>query len=272
MPQNGGAPAAMNYGIQHAQHDWIVIADSDAEEPQDWLQNAVCVMKKYPQAEVFGGYTLYPTPVTGSSYLSKLYYYSEAMLYPAKDTVMDINSKGEPPIAGANLFFHKNVFERSGPFEESIRAGYDRLFIFKALESGFTVAYSKDLFIIHPLYDYESIGRFFARSITFARWRNVIFSLYKTKFETVFRTGAIATIVLAAGCLMATIFLPWRMISTATFFGIPCAYGMLVLRFARYMPLRFATGFPLLDIPKKLTTVFVYVFKLKPRGVHWKKR
>lgn len=51
---NGGVSSARNFGIQHAQYDYIAFLDADDYWHSDYLATVIALINKYPEAEVFG--------------------------------------------------------------------------------------------------------------------------------------------------------------------------------------------------------------------------
>jgi glycosyltransferase involved in cell wall biosynthesis len=273
LAKNSGAAAAMNSGVEIARYNWMAIVDSDAVEDKSWLQTARGIIANNSSYQVFGGRYQHTQPKISEPYLKHIYYYAEDTLYPKVDTISNNDNYTEPPIAGGNFFFTRKVYEVANHFDERIRAGYDRLFLLIAIENGFDVFYSKDLYARHPLYDYVSLKSFINRSSKFARWRNEIFSLHSgSSFEMPYATTLnMFNIIVCIGIAVL-------LLSSNPFLVCMLSLVILCLGFVAYsaikklIPWKYRFTYALIDASKKMLTLLIYTFDLRPKGLDWKKR
>ncbi len=270
MENNFGAPHCMNIGVKNSKYEWIGIIDSDAIEPKNWLEIVTKNMQE--GIDVIGGKYLYDRDEC-KSYFKKVYYFIETHSKRLKDEIYDKKNYREPKIMGGNFFFRKDVFNKNKGFDESIRAGYDRLFLCNAIENGFRVKYVSNLFVYHPLYGYKNVFDIFKRGYTFNTWR--VLMLKKSRL-----TSMLYRKIDYAVILMLSIFIP-----SILFLGIAktlqlsfISLILLFLLFTFYLnkrmsiPYIYTFGVVLVEIVKKLIAIWVYFFKLKPIGIDWKKR
>ncbi len=271
MPINSGAATAMNFGISKAKHDWIVIVDSDAVEPNDWLSTAHSIaVDSNKKPDVFGGGVTFLAPK--KDYWKKVFYYFEQLSYPEQDlTFSRTKLYKEPPIAGANLFLSSAALKRYGYFDVSIRAGYDRLYLCKIIEQGAMVSYYTKLRIEHPLYGYKNIRSFLARNIFFMRWKNLYIKSIPVMDKTYRMGAAIMSVALLLFLVLPLVFGSELGLSLDFLLGLS-AYISIMLRLTRIMPVQYAIGYCSLDIVKKIISTYLYVTKRQPKNLDWKNR
>lgn len=270
MEKNKGAPYCMNFGIKGAKYEWIGIVDSDAIETKNWLKIINSNIDK--NVEVIGGKYVHAYP-RNAGYFNKVFFYIESSQFPDTDQIYNKGNYNEPCIMGGNFFFTKNVFNKNKGFNEIIRAAYDRLFLCDAIENGFTVQFLANSVVYHPLYNYKNTLDIFRRSIIFNKW-NVYFlkkgNLISKKYKIVdyFLISLFIYIVIGTTVMgfRNIIFLSFLLsLSLIVFF-------IFYIHLKKHVPYKYTFGYILIEIIKKILGVYIYLFKLKPTNLDWKKR
>ena len=270
MEKNKGAPCCMNFGIKRAKYEWIGIVDSDAIETKNWLKIINSNIDK--NTEVIGGKCLYAYP-KNAGYLNKVFYYIESSQLPDTDQIYNKGNYNEPCIIGANFFFTKDVFNKNKGFNEVIRAGYDRLFLCDAIENGFTAKFLANSVVCHPLYNYKNILDIFRRGIIFNKWR-VSFLKKCNLVSKKYKIIDYFLISLFIYIVIGTTVMGFRNIVFLT--SILSLSSIVILIFhihlKKHVPYKYTFGYILIEIIKKILGVYIYLFKLKPTNLDWKKR
>jgi len=270
MNENKGAPYCMNFGIKRARYEWIGIVDSDAIETINRLKITNSKINK--NVEVVGGKYVYIYPIN-KGYFNKVFYYIESSQFPDTDKTYNKENYYEPCIMGGNFFFTKNVFKKNNGFNETIRAGYDRLFLCDAIEKGFTVKFLANSAVFHPLYNYKNVLDIFRRSFIFNKWR--VFILKKSNLiSKKYRIINFFLISLFIYILIGIIVLGFKNTVFLSCIIFLCSIIILIfyIRLKKNVPYKYTFGYILTEVIKKILGVWVYLFKLKPDRLDWKDR
>ena len=270
MEKNKGAPYCMNFGIKRAKYEWIGIVDSDAIETKNWLKIINSNIDK--NTGVIGGKVMYAYP-KNAGYFNKVFYYIESSQFPDMDQIYNKENYNEPCIMGGNFFFTKDVFNKNKGFNEVIRAGYDRLFLCDAIENGFTAKFLANSVVCHPLYNCKNILDIFRRSIIFNKWRvsflkkcNLISKKYK--IIDYFLISLFIYIVIGTTVMgFRNIVLLSSILSLSSIVIL-----IFYLHLKKHVPYKYTFGYIFIEIIKKILGVYIYLFKLNPKNLDWKKR
>lgn len=271
MEKNKGASYCRNFGIKRANYEWIGSVDSDAIETKNWLKIINSNIDK--NTGVIGGKCVHAYP-KNAGYFIKVFYYIESSQFPDTDQIYNKGNYNEPYcLASANLFFTKDVFNKNKGFNEVIRAGEDRLFLCDAIENGFTVKFLANSVVYHPLYNCKNILDIFRRSIIFNKWRVFILkkcNLVSKKYKII----DYFLISLFIYIVIGTTVMGFRNIVFLT--SILSLSSIVILIFhihlKKHVPYKYTFGYILIEIIKKILGVYIYLFKLKPTNLDWKKR
>jgi glycosyltransferase involved in cell wall biosynthesis len=270
VERNKGAPYCMNFGIKRAKYEWIGIVDSDAVETKNWLKIINSNINK--NTEVMGGKYVHAYP-RNAGYFNKVFYYIESSQFPDVNQTYNKGNYNEPCIVGGNFFFTKDVFNQNKGFNEVIRAGYDRLFLCDAIENGFTVKFLANSVVYHPLYNYMNIFDIFRRSSIFNKWR-VSFLKKCNLISKQYRIIDYFLILLLIYIAIGTMVMGFRNIIFLS--SILSLSSIVIIIFYihlnKHIPYKYTFGYIFVEIIKKILGVFIYLFRLKPKNLDWKKR
>ena len=270
MEKYENAPYCMNFGIKKAKYEWIGIVDSDAIETINWLKIINSSIDK--NTEVIGGKYVHAYP-KNAGYFIKVFYYIESSQFPDTDQIYNKGNYNEPCIMGGNFFFTKDVFNKNKGFDEVLRAGCDRLFLCDAIENGFTVKFLANSVVYHPLYNCKNILDIFRRGIIFNKWR-VSFLKKCNLVSKKYKIIDYFLISLFIYIVIGTTVMGFRNIVFLT--SILSLSSIVILIFhihlKKHVPYKYTFGYILIEIIKKILGVYIYLFKLKPTNLDWKKR
>lgn len=259
-----GVSYSRDKGIKKSKFNWIANIDSDIIAQNKWLLNASKLTYKF---KIFGGPVKYPIPKKG--YLRKIYFYLESSLFPKKKVVYNKqNNYSEPPIGGANLFIEKKTYYLLKGFDKDVKIGEDRLLLCNGLKKDITIFYDPELYVFHPLYNYNSLINFFKRSIFFTRGRMLLFKK-NNLLEKPYKKSYIFPIVLILGGILSILY-PQVIFLGPIFLLCFLSYFLIKLVYYKKIPFKYALGFIFLDISKKIISLFLYLVKLKPKAGSWK--
>ena len=270
MGKNKGAPHCMNFGIKRAKYEWIGIVDSDAIETKNWLKIINSNIDK--NTGVIGGKCVFACP-KDAGYFKKVFYYIESSQFPYTDQIYNKGNYNEPCIMGGNFFFTKDVFNKNKGFNEVVRAGYDRLFLCDAIENGFTIKFLTNSVVYHPLYNYKNIIDIFRRGIMFNKWR--VSSLKQCNLRL--KKYRIIDYFLISLFIYIAIGITVMGFRNIVFLSSILSLSSIVIlifyiHLKKHVPYKYTFGYILIEIIKKILGVYIYLFKLKPKNLDWKKR
>ena len=137
-----GSYAARNAGLKLAQGSIIGFTDADCIPHSDWIKNAVSYLHTHPQCSRVAGYLAILQKQEKPSVVEV---YNKLYAFPQRAV---INNTGGS-VTG-NLFTYKAVFDKVGPFNDSLRSYGDLEWGSRAKKAGFQVVYVEDVIVYHP--------------------------------------------------------------------------------------------------------------------------
>lgn len=147
-----GQNHARNKCLQQAKGDILAFVDDDVRFNEDWLSGLVRVFRKY-NADVVGGrvklwWEAIDEPEWFESYLSTI--------LAGYDHGEKVKKVGLPGPVGANVAFHRRVYETLGEFHTAIQdddnplyRGNEVEYLRRAADAGFSGYYSPDALVYH---------------------------------------------------------------------------------------------------------------------------
>ena len=180
--------AALNAGIAAADGDWLAFTDDDCVPDPDWLASAA-VYCQDAGCQIFSG-RLQASPVNfklpcwlpeGSG---KGLPWSPAFVdYAPLPGDGQLSATERVPF-GANIFVHKQIFERYGGYDEALwnRCGEaalgseDAEFAMRVRDAGEVIGYCAGALVRHPVYPERTTMRYYLRHIYHAGLREPLFS------------------------------------------------------------------------------------------------
>lgn len=260
--KNMGVAYTRDLGIKKAKFDWVANTDSDIIAPPDWIDNASKETKNFL---IFGGPVKYNLPKKG--YLKKASFYLESNLFPKKRQIYNKDENySEPPIGGANLFIKKEIYFQLGGFDNNIKIGEDRLLLCDGLKEGLSILYDPQIIVSHPLYNYNNLSNFLNRGIFFTKWKNLLFNKNNLLEKPYKKIYLLLPVLLFIALLL--ILGKAKVILIASL--VTSVFYLIALRVIKKVPIKYISGYVLLNFLRKTTSSLIYLFKLKPRSNHWK--
>lgn len=162
-----GLSHARNRGIAEAAGEVILFTDDDVLPESDWLVTTLAGLDKYG-ADACGGYIapIWETPPP--DWLTERFYGFLAVRTDRTDDYFIIDT-GQTPF-GANMAFHKKVFEQVGLFDTSrgrkgkvLASGEDGEMFERILAAGLKVAFLGSSRVHHKVESFRLTKRYFRR-------------------------------------------------------------------------------------------------------------
>jgi glycosyltransferase involved in cell wall biosynthesis len=143
--------AARNKGISLAKGEIIAFTDSDCIPADDWLERGVANLLNSSDRSIVGGKVEFFFQNPDRPNTIELY---ESLTAIPQQYFVEIDKFA----ATANLFTYKNVFDRVGYFNETLKSSGDREWGMRLSSSGDRIIYAEDTCIRHPArYSYRQL-------------------------------------------------------------------------------------------------------------------
>lgn len=162
-----GLSHARNHGIGCAHGEVILFTDDDVLPESDWLETTLAGLEKY-QADACGGFIapIWETPPP--AWLTERFYGFLAVRTDRSDDYM-ITEPSQAPF-GANMAFHKSVFDRVGLFDVrrgrqgNVLAGGEDIELFeRVLAAGLRAVFLGQSRVHHKVEAYRCTKRYLRR-------------------------------------------------------------------------------------------------------------
>ncbi|HYB92852.1 MAG TPA: glycosyltransferase, partial [archaeon] len=147
IKENGSTlGSARNLGVKCAKGEIVAFIDDDAEAPRDWLAKIYATFQQYPKLSCLGGPNLTPPEesakkpssfVTGSFMESRM----------GHNVILDRSAVGR--IAGCNVSYRKDVFDKIGYLNETLRTAEDWEFHIRLVENGYSLRFDPEIRVWH---------------------------------------------------------------------------------------------------------------------------
>ena len=136
-----GAYAARNMGVARATGEILAFTDDDCVVGPDWIDQAVCCLADPAVGCVAGAILAEGAANAVERYLQKKREHDPRLTF----------GKGHPPWAsGANAFYRRSLFDRLGPFDETMFSGGDVDMSWRAqLKGGTRLVYCPQATVYH---------------------------------------------------------------------------------------------------------------------------
>lgn len=138
-PERGGAYVARNLALSEARGEVIAITDADCRPSERWLESGLADLEALG-ADVLGGHI--EVPLRPSPTIAELVDFARYL-----DQQRALGERGFA--ATANLIAGREVFDKVGPFNESLISGGDSEWCERATEAGYGIAYSERASVYH---------------------------------------------------------------------------------------------------------------------------
>lgn len=137
----GHSYAARNAGLAAARGAVLAFTDADCRPDPDWLSAGLAALAQHG-TDLAAGRVRVDVDIASAAAD-----YEAAFAFRQEDNV------GHGHGATANLFVHRHVFERVGPFEAALQSGGDFEFCRRAVDGGCQLRYAAAAVVGHPARD-----------------------------------------------------------------------------------------------------------------------
>ena len=162
-----GLSHARNAGVHAAKGQFLLFTDDDVCPEPDWVQTIVDGMRD-EQCDACGGYIAPAWESPPPSWLTERFYGFLAIRTDREDTFR--LTPGVPPPFGANMAFHRDVFERFGVFDITrgrkgnvLASGEDGELFERILRNGGQVMFFGNARVHHRIEAFRVTKRYFRR-------------------------------------------------------------------------------------------------------------
>lgn len=150
-----GSYAARNGGIEAAVGEILAFTDSDCIPDKDWLLNGTKYLAQNHNVGIVAGSV-------------KLFYKSKNLnaveVYEKYTAFRQEENARSGSCVGANWFSYKEVIDRFGRFDASLKSNGDTVLSTNISKAGLKVVYADNAVVLHPSrYTYKEIGNKFRR-------------------------------------------------------------------------------------------------------------
>jgi len=135
-----GSYAARNHGAKFAEGRYLAFTDSDCIPDSAWLNEAFALFEK-SKCDSIGGEIEIFRPEDGAKFA---YIYETYHAFKQKQWVPEGKS------CTANHFVKKEVFEKVGRFDTSLKSGGDWEFSSRCVDKGYSLEYGQNVIVRHP--------------------------------------------------------------------------------------------------------------------------
>jgi GT2 family glycosyltransferase len=180
--------AARNLGVKNSRGDIVVFIDDDCEAPEDWLSQIYLSFQRFPLLYCLGGPHLTPSEESEKNPLR----FVEGTFIESrmgKGVILDRSAVGK--IAGCNVAYRRDVFDKVGCLNETMRSGEDWEFHIRLAENGCSMRFDPEIFVWHHrqglkhvFWGGSNLVRFFMswKTFKYARYESFFASFYLSNF------------------------------------------------------------------------------------------
>lgn len=142
---NGGTASARNLGIERAQGKYIAFLDADDEWQPTYLEAVVCLIRKYPQCDVFGTAYAYREP--DRMYEADIKGFTFEGVEGVMANYFEVANAGRPPLWTSAVTASKKALQAVGGFP-SLKLGED-IVTWAKLACDYQIAYRREALAIY---------------------------------------------------------------------------------------------------------------------------
>lgn len=134
-----GSYAARNTAIAQSRGRWLAFTDSDCVPAEAWLERGLALLEQHPESRITGPVSIFREE--GSDYY--------AFLFDAHTAFPQEQYARDGVCVTANLLVSREVFDRVGPFEQTMSGG-DWEWNMRAHLMGVPIRYDAKVAVAHP--------------------------------------------------------------------------------------------------------------------------
>ncbi|WP_114952855.1 glycosyltransferase [Sphingosinicella terrae] len=134
-----GSYAARNTAVGQSQGRWLAFTDGDCIPDKDWLARGLELLERHPEERITGPVSIFREE--GSDYYA--YLFDAHTAFPQEQYARD------GVCVTANLLVSRAVFDRVGPFEQTMSGG-DWEWNMRAHKMGVPIRYDSGVVVAHP--------------------------------------------------------------------------------------------------------------------------
>ncbi len=138
--------AARNLGVKNSKGELVVFIDDDAKAPEDWLNKIYSTFQKFPNLACLGGSYLTPSKEFEESPLK---FVVGSFTDSRRGEYISEDRSAVGKIAGCNVAYKKEVFEKVGYINEKYRSGEDWEFHMRLVENGYHLRFDPTMSVWH---------------------------------------------------------------------------------------------------------------------------
>ena len=138
--------AARNLGVKSSRGDILVFTDSDCVADKNWLRGGINHILKNNCDFLVGDV--------------KFFYKNKNSVFEILDSFVHFNQEKSAlngRVATVNVFFKKNIFEKIGFFDQSVKSGADTIFSRTAIQKGFVCEFCSNALVWHPARGFKEL-------------------------------------------------------------------------------------------------------------------
>ena len=144
--------SSKNVGIRRAACDWVAFMDCGQRFPEDWLERQWAYVRSHPEVDLVSGGCV----MTGEGLIDQ------------SAVAMTSGYKAFRPCVPTSLV-KKTVFDKTGPFRENRRAGYDASWASSLARAGVRRGINEDVVIRYLGVNYaDSLSECFSKAFRYA--------------------------------------------------------------------------------------------------------
>jgi GT2 family glycosyltransferase len=188
--------AARNLGIKQAKAEIIVFIDDDAEAPENWLDKIYSTFQQYPSIVCLGGPNLTPSEECEKNPLISV---QGTFVESRSGQSVCLDRSAVAKIAGCNVAYRAEIFEKIGYLTESLRSGEDWEYHIRLVENGYHIRFDPEIKVWHHRQGLKHAFWNMSRMVPFfLSWKTLKYSKNESFFASFYLTNSLFLLLLIA--------------------------------------------------------------------------
>ena len=186
--------AARNLGIKQAKGELIVFIDDDAEAPENWLCKIYSTFQQHPSIACLGGPNITPSEESEKNPLRSA---QGAFVESRFGQNVCLDRSAVAKIAGCNVAYRSEVFEKIGYLNESLRSGEDWEYHIRLVENGYHIRFDPEIKVWHHRQGLKHAFWNMSRMVPFfLSWKTLKYSKSESFFASFYLTNSLFLLLL----------------------------------------------------------------------------